>query len=219
MDLRGNRIRDLESHTFVDLYSLQTLLLGHNPLKKLHARVFSGLSNLGSLNIEESHLEYIASDVFRDTQNLHVLNLGDNRLKSLDFGTLFIPTLRSLSLDGNRITELPKDIVYLRWLRQLDLSYNQLHTLDRCTIENLRNLEYLNLRENPFSCTCDMFWLRRLQRLLIRKWNRRDRLPFVPGKCAGPGQLEGVGITSWIDLDCLVMYYGGSQETKCNWYW
>ena len=219
LDLRGNRLRTIESHTFADLYSLETLLLGHNPLKHLNSRVFTGLSNLYTLNIEESDLEFIASDVFRDTHNLHILDLGDNNLKRLEYGMLFIPSLRSLSLDGNKLTKIPKDLIYLRWLEHLDVSYNRLRTLDRCTLENLQSLEYLNLRENPFSCTCDIFWLRRLQNMLIRKWNRQEKLPFVPGKCAGPKELKGVGITSWIDLDCLSMYYGGSQEVKCNWYW
>lgn len=215
LDLRGNNIHHLEPLTFTDLLSLHTLLLGHNPLRKLRSKVFEGLKNLRVLNLAESSLERIDFDVFRETVNLELLDLGDNVLSFIQMGTLLLPRLQHLTLDGNQLVEVPYEIAYLPSLKYLDVSYNRIQTLDRCLLENNLQLEYLNLRENPFHCNCSIFWLRAMKNRLMGRWkDNRKSLPFVPGKCSSPMSLREIPITSWLDLECFREQ--NTITSKCN---
>jgi hypothetical protein len=217
LDLRGNMIHNLEPYTFMGMYSLQTLLLDHNPIRRLTSKVFMGLRNVRKLRIEESKLEFIGQDVFQATKNLQSLELGDNKITHLRYRTLLIPTLQKLSLDGNSIHSIPPEVRYLKQLKHLDISYNSITRIDFCLFDVLRNLEFLNLRENPFACDCSMFWLRKLERALMYGWDRKRMLPFVPGRCAEPEHLRGIGITSWLDLGCIKQFYMYGHGTKCKW--
>jgi len=191
-------------------------------------QVFYGLMNLTVLRLDESRLEHIDHDVFRDVRRLETLDLADNDLSSLPPGTLLVPALRELSLDGNRLRTIPPDIGFLRALRRLDLSYNRLRTVDRCLFTTADwTLDYINLRENPFHCDCQLFWLRALRAGIVSRWADRQAagtaagaggrgggaVPFVPGKCSTPSTLRGIAITNWLDLDCLSMKV---TADRCN---
>ena len=176
------------------------------------AQVLYGLANLTVLRVDESGLEHIDNDVFRDARRLQTLDLADNRLSSVPPGTLLIPALRELSLDGNRLKAIPRDVGFLRSLRRLDVSYNRLTTVDRCLFAAVDwTLDYVNLRQNPFHCDCQLFWLRALRAGIISRWADRraagtatkSAVPFVPGKCWSPSTLRGIAVTNWLDLDCL----------------
>ena len=203
LDLRGNELQRIKTAVFEDLWSLGTLLLSHNPIKRLQAGAFSGLGNLQRLELKESLLEYLEPGVFSDTRRLGTLELGDNRLLSIGDGVLTIPTLEWLALDGNDLHFLPREVGNMPVLSYLDLSYNRLRLLDRCIFKDLHNLKFLNLRQNPWWCTCSLFWVRTLQMRLISQWQKDRMIPFVPGECARPENLHGVGISNWLDIDCL----------------
>jgi len=175
-----------------------------------------GLVNLTELRVDESRLEHVDHDVFRDARRLKTLDLADNLLSSLPPGTLLVPALRELYLDGNRLDTIPQDVGILRALRRLDLSYNRLRTVDRCLFSSADfALDYVNLRENPFHCDCQLFWLRALRAGVLSRWADRraaglarggsGAAPFVPGQCWTPSALRGIAITNWLDLDCLSM--------------
>ena len=202
LDLRGNSIREITPGTFGNLWSLKDLMLSHNLIERIRKGDLRGLSNLGTLELKEGRLRFIEPGSFADTPMLDTLDIGDNFLHSIPDGVLAIPTVEWLSLDGNGLTQLPQDVSKMSELIYMDLSYNRLETLDRCIFTKLRNLEYINLRQNPFNCDCDLIWLRTLQTNLVRHWEYTRLLPFVPGHCAKPDDLRGVGVTSWINVDC-----------------
>ncbi|ELT92540.1 hypothetical protein CAPTEDRAFT_167337 [Capitella teleta] len=200
LDLRGNSIQSLALYTFGDLMSLHTLQLSHNRIRRLQSGVFKGLRNLQVLKLEEGPLEDIDYDVFRDTKHLVDLDLGDNRLTTLRVGTLLIPPLTHLRLDGNALRSVPHE----------------------CTVQELVNLEFLNLRENPFMCDCSLFWLKEYERKLMRRWDDPTKpIPLVPGTCHAPAHLKGVVVTRWLDLDCLKRQHQKRAIHSCHrfWYW
>ncbi len=209
LDLRGNKLTALDSYTFLDLWSLHTLLLGHNPLRRLQTGVFYGLNHLVVLKLHASNIESVSARALRHMTHLRVLDLADNRIGTLPPGALLLPRLEHLNLDGNRLKDLPGDINYLNSLRSLDVSYNFITTIDSCSMERFKELDFLNLRQNPFICDCALFWLKRLRRVLMKKWNdHSQQIPFVGGRCAEPASLRGVGMTHWIDIACLRPSYG-----------
>ena len=203
LDLRGNAIHVIKNGVFEDLWSLGTLLLSHNPIRRLQTGAFRGLHNLERLELKESSLEYLSPGVFSETSRLRTLELANNRLTVIDPGVLTIPTLEWLSLDGNYLHHMPADVAGMKQLVYLDISYNRLTHLDRCLFKDLDSLRFLNLRQNPWWCTCALFWLRTLQMRLINQWEKDRMIPFVPGTCSHPYPLHGVGLTNWIDIDCL----------------
>ena len=166
-------------------------------------QAFRGLGYLARLELKEGSLQYIEPGVFSDTNNLIKLDLGDNSLTFIEEGALLLPVLEWLSLDGNSLASFPKDIARMTSLTYLDISYNRLETLARCDFVLLDSLEMVNLRQNPFRCDCDIYWLRTLHLRLQRHWEHHEMIPFVPGKCLSPPNLTEYVVTSWLDMDCL----------------
>lgn len=203
LDLRGNNIRALPMQVFYDLNSLDTLKLSHNAINLLQTKVLVGLNNLRVFQMEECRLSQIDADVFMATKHLRQLDLSNNAIANLEPGALLIQTLHRIHLDGNRLQAVPSDIAHLPRLQELDLSYNRIKRIDNCKFGNIMNLTSINLRENPFVCDCDLFWLRNLRATLMRRWHPSRPPPFVPGKCATPALLKGIVITNWLDISCF----------------
>lgn len=59
--------------------------------------------------------------------------------------------LVTLDLQNNRLAELPENIARLKSLRMLSLNNNQLKTVPVGAMAKLKNLEYLNLEDNPLA--------------------------------------------------------------------
>ena len=213
LDLRGNGIVDLYPGMFIHQWSLETLLLNHNRIQHLADGTFEGLENLLRLEFEECTIMAIDRGVFMDTPLLEVLNLCDNQLKHLEAGVLNIGTLKSLSLDGNGLNALPRDFGMMTSLTDLDLSYNNLTSLDHCQFASLLKLRYLNIRENRFTCDCDLFWISAMHTRLWRQWESPGVPPFVSDRCHYPIWLRGINVEQQNDHKCMRKYT--STYEKC----
>ena len=214
LDLRGNYIRELPMQVFYDLNSLDTLKLSHNAIRQLQSKVLVGLYNLRVFEMEECRLTDIDADVFMATKHLRELDLSNNGIARFEPGVLLIGSLHRVHLDGNRLRAVPSDIAYLFALRELDLSYNRIARIDICEFSSIMNLTTLNLRENPFVCDCDLFWLRKLRTALMRRWHPSRPQPFIPGKCASPPLLKGIVMTNWLDMRCFSNVYHDTESCE-----
>lgn len=140
----------------------------------------SSYSNATDLQVTSSGVSSVATDAFELLDRLVTLELKGNRLKTVSQASLHpLRNLVKLDLSYNRLTELPNELFKdLSKLREIDLGGNQVQfteNLFNCTdaltklscndchlkdvptssLTKIRNLEHLELNENPFQSLHD----------------------------------------------------------------
>lgn len=155
--LRGSRIRlnTIDADAFAGCYGLQILDLSYNQLNTMNDSFFN--------------------QMFRDLHSLTYLSLLSTQLKAVPVvipGALF--QLERLYMNKNKLQSLPRNMLYhLSKLTHLDVSFNFISTIHEDTFpeQNQKTLKYINLKNNSFSCSCEMEW--------FVQWIQRDYYKFA----------------------------------------
>jgi hypothetical protein len=108
---------------------------------------------------------------FHNTRGLIWLQLDGNQITNLtdsSFGSTDLHSLRHLDLSNNFISYIEKDVFRpLPQLQEVDLSWNKLgHMPDVFT--PLKQLSFLSLEKNQWSCACDLHSLAHFLRNYIK---------------------------------------------------
>lgn len=146
-------------------------------LRKLQPKQIRALE---SLTVRDAHLTSIDIKL-KVLRELKTLDLSNNEISSLkEFPDL--PNLVHLNLSSNKIkflsaSELPKT------LTGLDLSSNLISDIHK-DVFALKNLQNLNITNNPIFCTCAALWVRD---------SLKDAQVVLnePVKCAYPSEFRG----------------------------
>ncbi|KAK3590622.1 hypothetical protein CHS0354_013886 [Potamilus streckersoni] len=179
---------DVNYAIFANMSSLQNLFLDQNPLRIVRRLTFTELEIPVLRFLSLAHCELIDLENSAIGFNtLNALHLSGNRLNSIsikdlpiivleDFNTLDLsyneieelnnfnfPSvigLRNLILDHNRITRLSLINVSFYQIQSISLRYNNVRTLDNTSLPwYLTTLRYIDFRENPIVCDCNMSWM------------------------------------------------------------
>ncbi|KAF9427737.1 cysteinyl-tRNA synthetase, partial [Podila epigama] len=142
LDLRGNRIKDLE---------------------KAH---LEEARELMSLHLQCNRLESLPED-FQTFEHLRCLNLSGNNFSKVPLVLFKIASLEELDLSFNEISELPEEIGQLSRLRKLLLFGNRIGPYLPSTIGRLSHLRQLDLRQNGILNLDAVCSLPALQDLLV----------------------------------------------------
>ncbi|MEE6476697.1 hypothetical protein FKM82_011185 [Ascaphus truei] len=104
LDLRFNRIKDIQPGAFKHLKNLNTLLLNNNQIKRLPSGAFQDLENLKYLYLHFNHIETLEPEAFHHLPKLERLFLHNNRITHLVPGTFSqLESMRRLRLDSNAL--------------------------------------------------------------------------------------------------------------------
>ena len=190
----------------------------HNMLK-----TFLGCYHLKELDLSGTLSVIQSSDLKHlniTMSNLKTLKLAQNKISSIQFLSFIIaPKLVHLDLAGNLLETTDSEIAYMYPdLISLDVRHNELESLTSLehlvflqkiiAFENMitvvpvwllsdaRNVKELDLRNNPFECTCGIE--------PFQTWILSDKQTLLqPGEydCASPENLKGMSVTA-IELDC-----------------
>ncbi|XP_027385785.1 toll-like receptor 3 isoform X1 [Bos indicus x Bos taurus] len=142
LDLSNNNIANINDELLKGLEKLEILDLQHNNLARLwkHAnpggpvQFLKGLFHLHILNLGSNGFDEIPVEAFKDLRELKSIDLGMNNLNILPQSVFDNQvSLKSLSLQKNLITSVQKTVFGPAF----------------------RNLSYLDMRFNPFDCTCE----------------------------------------------------------------
>ncbi|KAI1724999.1 leucine rich repeat domain-containing protein [Ditylenchus destructor] len=139
LNLAGNQLMNINSHTFSGLTSLRMLDLSDNTIEKIEKNAFVGLENLEILHLGNNNVTIIDSSAFGGLKNLRLLDLGSNALLKLEIKNM--PNLRTLLLNNNHIISMRDVLSGLPNLEAL--------VLDRNSIENIGSEDLQGLRESP----------------------------------------------------------------------
>lgn len=184
LDVRGNRLRDLESAFLHEARRLETLVLQCN--------------RLDSIPI-----------TFHTFQHLRVINLSSNNFDKFPTTLCRIITLEEIDLSFNEITEIPAEISHLKDLKKLLVYGNKISIGTPKTMEQLTSLRKLDIRQNGIVNMDPLNDLPSLEELLVdyntnivlnNSFTALARASFV--KCNMTGiDIRGTGNTlSFLDL-------------------
>ena len=127
--------------------TLTTLELDWNPLGTIPSLTFAKLTQLQTLNLFSCSLTSIADDAFAGLDQLFVLNLAENELTEIPDGAFdnCCHALQNLYLNDNELTSLPGGV-----------------SVEGASRFNWQNVRSLKLGGNPWTCDCDLQWMRAL---------------------------------------------------------
>ena len=156
------------------------------------------IPSLLTLRMAQNYIESIKQIFFIKAPKLETLDLGGNQIEIIDIEIHSVyPAIRNLYLGNNGLTSLA-GLEHLNFLKQLGAAGNQITVIPVWLLKDAGSLlEELDVRNNPFQCSCDIE--------PFRKWILSDKkVHLVPGKylCASPDSFKKQSIIA-IDLHGL----------------
>uniref|UniRef100_A0A8C1CWW3 Peroxidasin n=1 Tax=Cyprinus carpio carpio TaxID=630221 RepID=A0A8C1CWW3_CYPCA len=104
LDLRFNKIKDLQPGSFRRLKNLNTLLLNNNHIRRIPRGAFEDLENLKYLYLHFNNIESLEPESFSHLPKLERLFLHNNRITHLALGTFsHLQSMKRLRLDSNSL--------------------------------------------------------------------------------------------------------------------
>ncbi|KAK2884877.1 toll-like receptor 13 isoform X1 [Channa argus] len=167
--LYNNRLHFRSTETpFMNLSSLEYLEMnyqgpGGQGIGIIGPYFFQGLSHLTSVAIGNSLMVDFHPDAFAPLVNLTYLYISGVVMKTTNLSALFSPlkrlkrlTLYRIDLDTLPANLMPPD----NTLEMLKVQANHLRIVDKSLLDTLKRLRFLDITENPLTCTCDNVWFK-----------------------------------------------------------
>lgn len=199
LNLEANRIQFIDFDAFANVKdTLKVLNLAANYLEYIPTKSLEILTNLEKLTIGRNRISIIGDEAFRGLINLKTLILrNDETLRSIE-GTAFIYNLQLEKLVLEycpNLASLPEETFSKQKdsLKKISLRSNGLTYVSEKLV-HWDELESLDIRGNPFNCSCSIFWF----------WdylNKRTNLSFHSDHlkeilCNEPPELRGHELSS-----------------------
>ena len=153
LNLRGLKLRTLNSRILQDLQFLQNFSFGGKLISALPRRFLRNLSFVKHLEIVETNITTLPEKLLEYTNVLISLNLSDNKLTTIPGSFLrFSSSLRSLNLKKNNLITIPDSIDSFSppILNDLNLDLNHLTKVPQ-VISKMSFLQNLTLSHNNLS--------------------------------------------------------------------
>ncbi|XP_020493189.2 toll-like receptor 13 [Labrus bergylta] len=167
--LYNNRLhfRSYES-PFINLTSLEYLEMnyqgpGGQGIGNIGPHFFQNAHQLISVGIGHSIKLDFHPDAFVPLVKLKYLHIAGVIMKTTNLSAVLSPlkTLRKLTLYRADLDTLPANLLSPgNTLEILKVQSNHLHTVDKTVVDALPRLRFLDITDNPLSCTCDNAWFK-----------------------------------------------------------
>uniref|UniRef100_A0A7M4FVI4 Toll-like receptor 13 n=1 Tax=Crocodylus porosus TaxID=8502 RepID=A0A7M4FVI4_CROPO len=168
LNLVDNQISTIEPGAFEGLSSLLTLLLGSNRitrntfqrhlgLQNFPSNFLQGLESLVSIHAGNLDISFLHPDTFSYTPGLQELDLSNNLISPINLD-LFQPIANLTELHLNKVgLQSLSFVLHFNFskLAVLRVATNELDVIKPNHIAALPFLTFLDLRHNPFTCSCN----------------------------------------------------------------
>ncbi|XP_077204621.1 SLIT and NTRK-like protein 3 isoform X1 [Paroedura picta] len=196
--LSGNLIQKIYRSDFWNFSSLDLLHLGNNRISYVQDGAFINLPNLNRLYLNGNDIERLTPGMFRGLQSLHYLYFEYNQIREIQPAAFsLMPNLNLLFLNDNLLRTLPTDAFAGTSLSRLNLRNNKFQYLPVAgVLEHLNAIVQIDLKLNPWDCTCDL--------VPLKQWIDTISSVIVVGDvlCATPENLTNRDIRS-VELEVL----------------
>lgn len=168
-----NQVKNLQTHTFVDLSALMAINLEDNVIEKIERRTFMNMNRLKYINLRGNKIKDITDEAFQNLPDLEFLDLAYNNLNEFDFASFDqVGTLSSfkVNVSHNEISRLwVNNTVFTSPfvvggnvqsnIKVLDLSYNNISEITKYYFKPVEySLTHLYLSNNKLkNITQDIF--------------------------------------------------------------
>ncbi|XP_053365553.1 peroxidasin [Clarias gariepinus] len=179
LDLRFNKIKDLQPGAFRRLRNLNTLLLNNNLIRRIPKGTFEDLENLKYLYLYKNEIQSIDRQAFKGLVSLEQLYLHFNNIEALE----------------------PESFTHLPKLERLFLHNNRITHLSLGTFSHLQSMKRLRLDSNTLNCDCELLWLADLLKQYAESGNAQ-----AAATCEHPNRLQGRSVATLTaeELNCEV---------------
>ncbi|XP_066601621.1 insulin-like growth factor-binding protein complex acid labile subunit [Prorops nasuta] len=196
LDLRRNAITALRFSDTQGLYNLKCLILNDNDISEIEEGSLGQLPVLTELDLSDNPIKALAANALTGPSNLATLRMSGLSLLQWERqmqGDMTFPLPspeRLVVLDVSRspvlVGQFLADDATLsacKSLRDLNLAGNNLTTLRSDLTYKLPQLQRLELADNGWNCTEDLYWL--------GDWIRHHKNEYHLAQCSLPQQLLG----------------------------
>lgn len=136
VDLSGNDLVEVPSHSFIGMTNLSSLFLNNSKIQFLGNRSFAGLLVLKTLYLDHNFIEQLLIDMFDGLTTLTALYLDHNEINYLQPGVFdHLPSLTTLTLSDNNLKHMDDYLSHLTF-----------------------NILYLSMYSNPWNCDCILYF-------------------------------------------------------------
>ncbi|XP_070811168.1 peroxidasin homolog [Pituophis catenifer annectens] len=169
LDLRFNRIKEIQPGAFRRLKNLNTLLLNNNHIKRIPTEAFEDLENLKYLYLYKNEIQSIDRQAFKGLASLEQLYLHFNQIETLE----------------------PESFTHLPKLERLFLHNNRISHLIPGTFSNLESMKRLRLDSNALHCDCEILWLAELLKTYAESGHAQ-----AAATCEYPRRIQGRSVAT-----------------------
>ncbi|XP_054834176.1 peroxidasin homolog isoform X1 [Eublepharis macularius] len=169
LDLRFNRIKEIQPGAFRRLKNLNTLLLNNNHIKRIPTGAFEDLENLKYLYLYKNEIQSIDRQAFKGLASLEQLYLHFNQIETLE----------------------PESFAHLPKLERLFLHNNRISHLTPGTFSHLESMKRLRLDSNALHCDCEILWLADLLKTYAESGNAQ-----AAATCEYPRRIQGRSVAT-----------------------
>lgn len=151
LDLTKNGINLIDSNSFDNLKSLETLIIDENGLKIIQENAFNGVNKLLKLSLKSNKLKIITKNMFKGLNRLSILDLSDNLIASVEENSFNLLNISTINLSFNKLTTIKRGIFNgAKSLKDIYLNNNHISKIDDYAFSTLA-LGKLNLKNNQLT--------------------------------------------------------------------
>ncbi|KAH8365313.1 hypothetical protein KR084_009246 [Drosophila pseudotakahashii] len=187
LDLQANNLNGpLSEQTLPGMRNLESLNLNRNLIKSIQNKALANFSRLVSLSLRHNQIDVLQDHAFFGLGALDSLDLSYNGIVAISSASLqHLSRLTVLDLTHNFLRALTSDLIApLPSLRELRLAGNDISIVARNAMDGARELESLQMQENPLSCDCSI--------RPFAEWLQESKLhSSLSASCVTPPRLEG----------------------------
>ncbi|XP_048337860.1 immunoglobulin superfamily containing leucine-rich repeat protein-like [Sphaerodactylus townsendi] len=204
---RKNYSRHIADCSYQDLHAVPTslpsntttLTLSVNHITSLGENSFKGLVSLQGLWLTYNDISHVGKGTFGSLAPLKNLDLSHNQMMDFPWWDLQnLTALELLKLSNNRLEKVPLEAFStLKHLRSLWLNDNRLTVLFEGTFDSTPFLSLLQINNNPFNCSCKVWWLKQWIESSSVSTPEKDSI-----MCDSPKNLKGLTLGRNLNLDC-----------------
>jgi hypothetical protein len=149
----GSSVKSFPGKIFLELPSLEGLLMVKQKLREIKANSFLNARFLNILDLSLNKIEQLEDDSFKGASSLVSLQLSSNKIFELRENSLNgLPKLTTLDLKNNQLKSIhPGALKNLLNLKNLNLENNFLVSIPKSLFSSNLKLEFINLNGNKLS--------------------------------------------------------------------
>lgn len=176
-DFSYNGILRLKRTAFSKMHSLNFINLRGNRLREIDNKIFDSLNQLVEVDLSDNILDKIPTDLFID-KDVQILRVAGNNLSTL--ANIISPKLTMLDASRNKIRVIGKDdLEGVPLLDQLYIKSNNMKRIHQHAFSNLEQLQYLDISDNKLSSLTEHHF-KSNPRLLVLLMNDNPGLQVLP---------------------------------------